>query len=483
MKKTLLTLLIALLTVALQAQNPSHPMLAATRDIQSAELMAIVEELAADKYEGRLTGSPGYDLAAGYVADYFEDLGLQKSYGEDGYYQFFDCPYTLVLPDCSLVLHERDGDVNYRYYDEFMPGSTSASGKLTAEVVFAGYGISAPELGYDDYAGIDVRGKIVLIRPEAPVSPSIGEKEFLPWLNFSTHQYKMQNALNHGVAGILYHYGPLANTNNEYHEGLLLTMVGAKAVEDLFAGSGKEYQKVVDGIHADLKPASMSLGKKVSIENSTIHYPDAIGMNVIGILPGSDPELKDEAIIIGGHLDHCGKCWEVCPGANDNASGIAVMLGVAKAMVKSGLKFKRTIIFMGIGGEESGLLGAKKYISDPLWPSAKTVGMLNLDSVGVGPNLAVSGGKSIPALFTAIERANNLFVHRVLSASELNLAGRPRTDAAVFNRAGIPALSFSSYGGHGAYHTPADAPDLIWPETLEDLATLLTIAVAELADE
>jgi len=471
----------ALLATAMPAQDPSHPMLAATRDMSSADLMAIVEELASDPYEGRLTGSPGYHLAAGYVAGQFSALGLQKPYAEEGYYQYFDSPYTLVLPGCSLVLHAPDGDVNYRYYDEFMPGSSSASGSLTAEVVFAGYGITAPELGYDDYAGIDVKGKIVLIRPEAPVSPSIGEKKFMPWLTYSTHQYKMQNALDHGVAGILYHYGPLANTNNDYHEGLLLTMVGSKAVEDLFAGSGKEYQKLVDGIHATLKPASLMLGKKVTIENSTIHYPEAKGMNVIGILPGSDPALKDEAIIIGGHLDHCGKCWEVCPGANDNASGIAVMLGVARALVKSGLTFKRSIIFMGIGGEESGLLGAKKYVADPIWPTAKTLVMLNLDSVGVGPNLSASGAKSFPAILAVIERANNLFVHRVLNVSEVNLAGRPRTDAAVFNKAGIPAISFSSFGGRGAYHTPADAPDTIWPETLEDLARMLAMAVGDLA--
>ncbi|MFO7616990.1 MAG: M28 family metallopeptidase [Bacteroidales bacterium] len=480
MKKIAIMAVLALSVWALQAQDGSHPLLENARRIAGADLMKIVEELASPAYEGRLTGSPGYRKAAEYLALEFESIGLQP-YSQDGYFQEFTLPYTVVLPGCSLVLKRGSGERSYRYYDEFMPGSTSASGTLTAEVVFAGYGITAPELGYDDYAGIDVRGKIVLIRPEAPLPPSVGEEGFKPWLTYSTHQYKMKNALDHGVAGILYHYGPLANTNNDYHEGLLVSMVGNQVVADLFEGSGREYGPVVDGITASLKPSSFPLGKSVTIHNNTEHHPAGRGMNVIGVLPGSDPALAKEAILIGGHLDHCGMCWELCPGANDNASGIAVMLGVARALAASGHTFARTLIFMGIGGEESGLVGAREYVADPAWPLDRTTGFINLDCVGVGPNFHAGGGLSYPQLYGPIEAVNRKFFGQVLGASVMSHAGRPRTDAAVINKAGVPSLSFSSYGGPGGYHTPADNLATIWPETLRSLAAILTVAVAELA--
>jgi len=279
MKKIAFFTILALLGNGLWAQNGDHPLLESARRITANELFGIVEELASPRYEGRLTGSPGFRKAAGYVAEQFESIGLQP-YSKNGYFQEFAIPYTVVLPGCSLVLRRGSGERSYRYYDEFMPGSTSASGNLTAEVVFAGYGITAPELGYDDYAGIDVRGKIVLIRPEAPLSPSVGEEAFKPWVTYSTHQYKMKNALDHGVAGILYHYGPLANTNNDYHEGLLITMVGNQVVADLFEGNGREYGPVVDGITGTLKPNSFPLGRLVTIHNKTEHHPAGRGLNL-----------------------------------------------------------------------------------------------------------------------------------------------------------------------------------------------------------
>ncbi len=481
MKRILLTGISLIAYLTAQAQEPAHPLLPATWGIKSEELLGVVKELADPKYEGRLTGSPGFARAAEYLADQFAAIGLQKPYPQSGYFQNFTIPYTVVLPGCSLLVHDGGSTVSYNYYDEFMPGSTSGTGDLTAEVVFAGYGISAPELGYDDYAGVDVKGKIVIIRPESPVSPAVGEDKFGPWLAYSLHQYKMQNAVNHGVAGVLYHYGPLANTNNDYHPDLLLTMVGNKVVEDLFQGTGRDYAAIVAGIGAGLKPASFPLGKKATLRNKTEYHPKGVGMNVIGVLPGSDPGLKDDVILIGGHLDHCGMCWEVCPGANDNASGIAVVVGVARALAQSGFTFKRTLVFIGIGGEESGLVGITKYVNDPLFPFDRTVGFINLDCVGIGPNLFAGGGQSFPFLFSPIEAANRNFVHRVLGSSAAGGAGRPRSDAAVMTKAGIPSVSFSSYGGSGAYHTPGDTPETIWPETLEDLASMLTIALADLA--
>jgi hypothetical protein len=463
------------------SQETAHPLLAATRDIKSRELMGYVEELAGPAYQGRLTGSPGYRKAAEFVADRFTQWGLAPACKGE-WFQYFNQPYSFPLPGCTLTMGSGVQMLSYHYYDEFMPGATTSTGKVTAEVLFAGYGITAPELGYDDYAGIDAKGKIVLICPEAPLSPAVGAEKFLPWLDYSTHQYKMANAIKHGVAGVLYFYGPLANTNNDYHENLLITMIGSKVAADLFAGTGKNFQTVVAGISKELKPASFPTGKSMTIENYSEYHPEGIGMNVIGMLPGTDSLLKDEIILIGGHLDHCGMCYEMCPGAFDNASGVSVILGVAKALSQSGLKFKRTLVFMAIGAEEQGLIGSNKYVENPSFPLAKTIGFINLDCVGVGPSFHAGGGVSFPALFGAVESANRKYVHREMGSSPVGYSGRPRSDAAVFIKAGVPAISISSFGGSYGYHTPADTPATIWEETMEDLATILTLACADLAE-
>ncbi|MCX6223147.1 MAG: M20/M25/M40 family metallo-hydrolase [Bacteroidia bacterium] len=467
-------------------QVPQNPLLPATWNIKSEELLGYVVELAGDQYQGRLTGSGGYRKAAEWMAGKLAEWGVQPGFREKGWFQDFPQPYVTVFPGCSLTLHlpvngTDSINIPYRYFDEYMPGSTSGSGTVRAEVIFAGYGISAPELGYDDYSGISVKGKIVLLRPEAPLSPASGAEKFTPWQPYSTHQYKMLNAIKHGAVGILYHYGPLANTNNDYHQELQVTMVGNRVVEDLFKGTGNVYGELVSKISSELKPRSFATGKVVSIKNVTEFHPDGVGMNVIGLIPGSDPLLKDEVIIIGGHLDHCGMDWEICPGANDNASGIAVILGVAKALATSGMHFKRSIMFVGIGAEEQGLIGSKAYVANPVFPVSRTIGFINLDCVGIGPNLHAGGGQNYPDLYNAINQANANYVHRNLSTSFSTNLGRPRSDAAIFMQAGIPTVSFSSSGGSGAYHTPDDKPSTIWPETLEDLATILTLAIADLA--
>jgi hypothetical protein len=486
MKRIPVFVLALLYSFCVFGQSQPNPLLPATWNIKSEELLGFVTELASDKYEGRLTGSIGYQKSAKWMAAKMEEWGILAALPEKSWFQEFKQPYVTVLPGCSLTLHLTVGSkdtigIPYHYFDEYMPGSTSGSGEITAEVVFVGYGISAPELGYDDYSGVNVKGKIVLMKPEAPLTPAAGVEKFSPWQPYSLHQYKMLNAIKHGALGVLYHYGPLANTNNDYHRELLVTMVGGRVVEDLFKGTGKIYGDIVTIIGKDLKPQSFSTGKTVTMKNLTEYHPDGVGMNVIGLIPGSDPVLKNEVIIIGGHLDHCGMDWDICPGANDNASGISVIMGVAKAIATSGIQFKRSIMFMGIGAEEQGLIGSKVYVANPVFPAKQTIGVLNLDCVGIGPNLHAGGGVNYPDLYKAIDQSNNNYVHRNLTSYFNSNLGRPRSDAAIFMQAGMPTLSFSSSGGSGAYHTPDDIPSTIWPETLEDLATILTLSLAELA--
>jgi hypothetical protein len=487
MKKTMLLLILVLVAVPGNGQESGDAaLLKAMHTISSHDLMGYVIEQTDEKYEGRLTGTPGYQMCAEWLAGEFEEWGLAPG-GDDGsWFQWFDIPYTLVYPDCGLTLHMplKDGSglqKHYRYISEYMPGSTSGNGTVTGEVVYAGYGITAPELGYDDYSKVDVKGKIILIESEAPVSPSAGPEKFNPWYEHSFHQSKLANAAAHGAIGMIYNYGPIANPNNAYIEDFIYVHVGDTIVRDIFAGTGLNYETVVGEIKTTLKPRSFNTKKVVTVKMSTQHFPDGRGSNVIGVLSGSDPELGKEAVIIGAHLDHLGKCYEIIPGANDNASAVAVMMGVARALAENKITLKRTVIFLSFGAEEQAIVGAKAYLDDPLMPLEKSV-LLNMDGVGIGHSIRAAAGLDFPVLWSFIEEVNNSYIHRPLSANHFPNHGRPRLDAARFLAVGVPSISFSTFGSANYYHVPLDNLDIIKPEIMEDLAQLLFMAVVNMAN-
>jgi len=486
-KKIFLSVIALLASVAVMSQQEfDNQLLNAMHTISSHDLLNYVSEICDNKYEGRLTGTKGYTQSAEWLAEKFKGWGLTPSGDGGSWFQWFSIPYTEVYPGCGVSLQipfKGGGSLQkqYRYIDEFMPGSTSGNGEITAEVVYAGYGITAPELGYDDYAGTDVKGKIILIEREAPVSPEAGPDKFNPWYSYSFHQYKLENAVKHGAAGMLYNYGPIANPNNAYDDKFIYVHVGDSVVKDVFAGTGIDHDALVKKINNTLRPASFNTKKTASIKMLTKHFPDGRGCNIIGVIKGNDSVLKDEAIIIGAHLDGLGKCWEIMPGANDNASAVAVMMGIANALGDSKIKLKRSVIFIAFGSEEQAIMGSKAYLDHPVFNPAKSI-LLNLDGVGIGQNIGANAGKNYPVLWSFVENANNSFIHRQLTTGYFSNLGRPRLDAARFISAGIPSLSFYTYGSVNYYHLPLDDIKIIKPEIMEDLAQLLFVAVINMAN-
>lgn len=473
----------------LQAPEKSgdQKILASLHSISSHELLDYVKELVSEKHGGRLTGTEGFNASALWVAGLLQKWGLRPAGDKGSYLQAFPNPYTLVFPGCEAYLHlPTNGAVVKKYYhfdDEFIPGGTSGSGELTAEVIYAGYSITAPELGYDDYAGFDVRGKIVLMEPEVPVSPGDNPELFKKWRPYSFHQYKLENAFAHGAAGMLYNYGPIGNPNNSYRQGFVYSHVGDVVVADIFAGTGRAHRETVERIKKTLKPQSFATGKTFTLKNATEHHPEGIGYNIIGCLEGSDPKLKEEVIIIGGHLDHLGYCYELMPGANDNASSVAVLLGVAEAMAQCPAKPGRSVVFLFFGAEEQGVAGSDYYLNHPPFPLEKTAALLNLDGVGCGDKINVLAGKNFPLLSAFIEKANAQYIHRAVNSSFFANLARPRLDAARFLWKNVPSLSFSVSGAPSFYHRTKDAIETITPEILEDLAQLLFVAILDLSDE
>jgi len=469
--------------------NHEEKLLPAMHSISSHTLYNYVKELCKEEYSGRLTGTKGYNKAAKWVAEKFKNWNIKPGGDNNSYLQVFKNPYTKVYKGCklSLSIPIKKGEIikkNYIYEKDFHPGATSGNGEITAEVIYVGYGITAPELGYDDYKGVDVRGKIVMMEREVPVSTE-DTKKFKKWRPYSFHQYKVKNAKKHGAAGMLYVYH-IANPNCLYIKDLILTYIGDNVVKDIFLGTGYEHKEVVKKIKNTLKPQSFNTGKIVTIKNNTKHFPDGIAYNVIGYIEGVDSELKDEPIIIGAHLDHLGKNYKLMPGANDNASGVSVVLGVAKALAESKIETKRSIVFILFGAEEQGVKGSEYYVKNPLFPNNKVKYFINMDGVGRGNKIYATAAENFPELWNYFEKANKNYIHRIIKTNYFKNIARPRLDAARFLWEKIPAVSLSAYGAsslpYKLYHKTTDKPGIITPEILEDIAQLVFISVVNMGN-
>lgn len=494
MKKHLISFLIIFSSglVPLSAQDEFETeLLRNFHKITSEEMMSWVHKLCSPEFNGRLTGTPGFVASAEWVAGKFREWGLRPGEKDNSWFQWFDMPYTVLnnSGSLSLLLKQSDGSFirkNYRYPDEYYPGMNSGSGEVTAEVVYVGFGITAPELNYDDYKGIDVRGKIVLMNRDVPYTNPLNP-EYKKWVGYCYHQYKLENAVKHGAAGFLYIDGIGANPNITYDPSIIVCGIGPEALNDLFAGQKFSNGELTARMIKTLKPSSFNMGRVMTMTAGTTRHNDGKGCNVIGVLEGSDPVLKNEYIIIGGHLDAVGNAGQVVNGALDNASGVVDIMAAAKAMAESKNKIKRSVMFIAIGGEENGLLGSKLFVAQPTVPMEKTVVYINLDMVGNGTGLAVSGGKPYASLNSFFEQANTKYIHRPMrtAAPEPNAYyGRPRTDGVVFSMAGYRTMSVHTTDAVNKvfYHLPGDDPGALTPDIMEDVAKMLYVGLTNMAD-
>lgn len=472
-------------SLQLFAQNQEKAILKTFHSISSHDLLNYATELSSDKYKGRLSGSPEYIQAAQWVADQLKQAGVKPGLSDGTYFQWFPNAYSEVFsPGSVTLLDTKNKSVKYyKFPDDFFPGSNSASGKVSGEIVYAGFGISAPELGYDDYQNLDVKGKIVLLDTGLPYSKN--DSTLKKWEPYSYHRYKFKRAKELGAAGLLY-VSKTANPNTSFLDGFVYAHISEQVAEELFASSGQKYAEVHSAIMKSIKPNSILLNKKVQITASTKNHPDSRSCNVVGIVEGSDPVLKNEAIIIGAHLDAVGSPGCIFPGALDNASGSADILAAAKALASSEIKPGRTIIFVFFGGEECGLLGSTQYAESPVWPKEKVVCMINLDMVGNGTGFNLSAGKTYPEILKHFVDANNSYIHRDFNATEARINyGRPRTDGAVFKKAGYKTMELGTTGTVKTvyYHHPLDNTDALTPEIMEDATKLLYLGLLNLSND
>lgn len=458
--------------------------------ISSHDLLGYAAELSAPRYRGRLSGSPEYQAAAEYVAGLLGGWGLRPVMADSSWYQWFPNAWTEVL-EPGKVLLRRTGKgtgkgTGIRKLDfpaDFYPGANSASGKVTGEVVYAGFGITAPELGYDDYAGLDVKGKILLMEPGVPYTAN--DPALAAWEPYSYHRYKFRRAQELGAAGLLY-TGLTANPNTSYLEGFVYAHISEEVASELTAAAGREFSSLKKEITSGLKPASFATGREVSITAKTRHFAGSRGCNVVAMIGGSDPVLKEEAIIVGAHLDAVGHQGTLFPGALDNASGVADLLGAAQALASLPEKPARSVIFVFFGGEECGLYGSLASTTDPWWPREKVLAMINLDMVGNGTGFFLQGGDSWGGVAAHFIKSNEDFLHRPFRSSENRPSyGRPRSDGAVFLKAGYPTMNLWTTGTVKPvyYHQPLDDIHGLTPEIMEDAAKLIYLGVLGAAND
>lgn len=483
MKKQFILLFIVCLFYAGFTGNPDDKYTGVDR-IKSENLIKTVEYLASPELKGRLGGSEGYYKAAEFMANEFKSLGLKPA-GTDGFYQNFNIEYNEILAPCSFGLLNDDGTVkNYKLGNDFVCRGFTGSGKLSAEVVFAGYGFSYSGKGYDDYNDIDVKGKIVMMFKQTP-SWKLGDEG---WNQSLRYRAGIANAK--GAIGIIFvskpndanPQKPIGSTMDGEGEQLVnFPMIHADliAADEILNKSGNDLKSLQTEIDKTQQPKSFAAGRKVYMEINAKYDSKRKTMNVAGILEGSDPSLKEEYLIIGAHLDHVGgQAGEIYfPGANDNASGSASVLEMARTFVNSGVKPKRSILFILFSNEESGLNGAKYYADNPLVPLSKTIAMFNNDCIGHGDSIQIGNGKSAPELWQITRSIDSLYTRSMIMRT-WNGGG---ADAEPFHRKGIPCLYFVTYFSYTHLHLMSDKPETLNPAIFEKVCKLGYMSAFEVA--
>ena len=467
----------------------------ASATIDPNRFMDDVKFLASKNLKGRGTGTPELEKAAAFIAAKFRSFGLEPIDGKS-YYQAFSVTTNAKLGKDNRFAYTADGrHIKLVFRDDFMPFNFSARDKMSGAVVFAGYGITAPEYNYDDYKGIDARDKIVLIMRHEP--QEFDEKSVFAGKVYTQHSQfwsKASNAKMHGARGVVLmndraaHPGEaddlekFAESAGPGDAGIPFVQIRYEIAERWFAVAGKNPDEIQKGIDQDLQPRSFAFPDALQVDaNLDVERVVKTAHNVAGYLPGT----TDEYVVIGAHYDHLGLgeqfslapslAGTIHPGADDNASGTAGVIELARWFATQP-KQKRGILFLTFAGEELGLLGSSYFVNHPMRPLDKDVTMINMDMIGrvrdgkvfIG---GVGTGTTLKKLLEEVTPKYGLHI-------DYSEAGYGSSDHTSFTTKQVPVLFFFS-GLHADYHKPSDTWDKI---DAPDAAKLLQL-VAEVGED
>jgi hypothetical protein len=489
-----------------------HRAVAAEAYVSPAEarLRADVGFLADDLREGRGAGTKGLDAAAEYIATVFREAGLKPAPGARGYYQPFELRGEPQLQgDPKLVVNGPNGTtLNGKQGADFAPLATGGPAALgDMPIVFAGYGITAKDdelkLDYDDYKDLDVKDKAVLVIRREPqqdkADSPFGGKETT---SYATFRHKLRNAADHGAKAVLL-VNDKAGLKGEKDElldftaagsegtGIPLIMVSREFARAMLGAAGApSLDELEDQIDAELNPRSRDLGGLTLTAEVVIEKKPVPVKNVVGVLEGAGP-LAEETIVIGAHYDHLGYggagslafgARSIHNGADDNASGTALVMELARRLARRPDPLPRRIVFMAFSGEERGLLGSRYYVEHPLYPLGQTVAMVNFDMVGrLNPenDLTIFGAatvKGLDALVGALAVSQGI-KPKLIEGTQMEFNA---SDHASFYYKNVPVL-FAFTGTHPDYHRPSDDIELINFEGMTRIANLGELVLLDLA--
>src|SRR5262245_38111710 len=479
----------------------------AASQIEENKLRAHVKYLADDLLEGRGPGSRGGMLAAKYIAAQFEALGLEPAGADRSFFQPVQMIGTRTDPSTKLAVKSEGGGAEFRFGDDFVAGTDLEQTEIpiNSEIIFAGYGVSAPQNNWDDYKGLDVRGKVLMIMvndpPATPSEPNLFGGKALTY--YGRWTYKYEEAARRGAAGVIlihtdasagYGWSVVRNSWGGARFGLapeanapslkLKSWVTEETARKIAQLGGKNLDQLRQSAASRaFKPAPLDVRLDMTLRAQSQRMTSP---NVVAIYRGNDPTLKNEYVVYSAHWDHLGVRPDqpgdnIYNGARDNATGVAGMLAIANAFNALGFKPRRSILFIATTAEEQGLLGAEYYASHPLVPIQQTIANINLDSMnalGVTTDITPLGAErsTLGRFIEEVARENNVTVSPDPRPEQGSFY---RSDHFPFAKAGVPAVDFNSgvkFVGHSdkwgeeqfqdynqhRYHQPSDEYSPNW---------------------
>ncbi len=495
-----------------------------TAAVTVEELRDKVSYLSSDRFRGRGNGTEELDAAAEYIAYVFAEAGLEPV-GNDGFFQEFEVHRPDITAGETFVRVERDdgSETALRVGADFVPFTMSPNGEVTAPMTFAGYGIQFPEQGYDDLAGIDLQGRIAVVLESFPRDREADSVfNVLSDVDLSSVELKVQNVARRGAVGVILVQGPFSVNGTSvryYAQSMRPGLSPRESVMDLAPGPGGPDIPVVIvapgssselirglgdlqlSIDEGLRPASTALPGTATIRVDMALNPYT-ARNVVARIPGSDPDLGEEAIVVGAHYDHDGsegdRIWN---GADDNASGTSALLELAEAF-GSGPRPARSVILAAWAAEEKGMVGSRAYARNPAVPLENTVAMFQIDMIGRNEHHPANPAEGFEEELAsengnALNMIGSVFspdLRQVFEASNedvgLDLRFRydyraqnllRRSDHWTFLSQSIPAI-FLFGGLHPDYHTPNDTADKINYEKIRKVVELVHGALEDIGN-
>jgi Zn-dependent M28 family amino/carboxypeptidase len=471
--RPLLLTTLALAAIPVFAQAPAKALAA----VSEKDLLAHIKTLASDEFEGRAPGSPGEVKTVAYLQQEFKKLGLKPGNPNGSWIQ--PVPMRGLTPTPSFSYTIAGKKVTLSFPDDYVAHSTSQPASVSvadSEIVFVGYGVQAPEYGWDDYKGVDVRGKTILMLINDPaipdpnnpaeLDPSMFKGKAMTYYGRWTYKYEIAAKLGAAAAMIIHETKPAAypwevvrsGGNGEFFSLLrqgddpdapaIPGWIQLDQAKAMMAAAGYDFDTLKkQAITKDFRPVSLKGTADFKIDNTARVVNSN---NVVAKIEGSDPKLKNEYVIYSAHWDHLGiderlpgeRSKQIYHGALDNASGVAALLELAKAYKALPKAPKRSILFVATTAEERGLLGAKYYASNPLYSLKNTVANINIDGINAFGRTAqienvTSGHSSIDGLLAKYARTQGRAME---NDSRPELGSFYRADQLEFARAGVPVL-------------------------------------------